>query len=182
MWRVTNLHWILILWTSFHRIKFCLFWFSLKSVWMDITLPLSQTEATKDISAEQARHKPSIRYLPWQNSFVSCNKTVYWESLLQNQLYLRRSHAKQTQQEPELCKGQIWWGSTRAVIHLTWCLNEQSFSTPRFGTSRIINYTTPFAMHKGSLESWLRCRCLHHKCLNLDRQLSPTSVSWSHRN
>lgn len=53
---------------------------------------------------------------------------------------------------------------------------EQSFIIPQLGTARKINYTTPFATYKGSLESWLRCRHLHHKCLNLDRQLSPTCL------
>lgn len=55
-------------------------------------------------------------------------------------------------------------------------MSEHSFISPRLGTSRAINYTTPFAIYKGSLEIWLRCRCLHHKCLNLDRQLSPTCL------
>lgn len=55
-------------------------------------------------------------------------------------------------------------------------MSEQSFSTPQLGTSRTINYNTPFAIYQGGLESWLRCRRLHHKCLNLERQLSPTCL------
>lgn len=81
-----------------------------------------------------------------------CNKTVYWESMLEKQLYLRRIHTKQNSTGTRnLDRTNLvgkYWGYYPP--HL---MSEQSFSILQPGTSRTINHTIPFAIYKGSLES-----------------------------
>jgi len=99
-------------------------------------LPLSWAGATEgkdtSFSAEQARSKPNVRYLPCQDCicFVShLTKLSTRKACYKDQLYLRRSHTKQTQQniakdERTKLVGK-YQGSDSS--HVT---SEQSFSIP----------------------------------------------------